>query len=172
MKKILLLFLLGVLMPITAGAQTPTDDTFTVSDLTFVSDNIYSVTIGFNGSRLYTAYNLEITMPQGLDVLYVESEGKKMAIVDMYEEDDSPYPDTQSPTVFAFSCQTFVPRHHKEPCILATYFVYDCFVPQRYEKLGKRNVIKTKKITKITNDMVMTLRVLEKNTKFAKRKSC
>lgn len=97
MKKTLLLFIMCALLPRVAEAQTPTDDTFTVSDLTFVSDNIYSVTIGFNGSRLYTAYNLEITMPQGLDVMYVESDGKKMAIVDMYEEDDSPYPYTQHP---------------------------------------------------------------------------
>ncbi len=39
MKKILLLFLMSALMPIMVGAQgTPTDDTFTVSELSWDSD--------------------------------------------------------------------------------------------------------------------------------------
>lgn len=33
MKKILLLFMMCALLPVAGRAQTPTDDTFTVSDL-------------------------------------------------------------------------------------------------------------------------------------------
>lgn len=66
MKKILLLFLLGVLMPITAGAQTPTDDTFTVSDLTHSKENIYSFIVSLSGSdTYYTACNLDLFLPTG-----------------------------------------------------------------------------------------------------------
>ena len=39
MKKILLLFMMCAMLPLTAGAQgTPTDDTFTVSDLEWDED--------------------------------------------------------------------------------------------------------------------------------------
>ncbi len=38
MKKILLLLAMCVMLPQMASAQTPTDDTFVVSDLTYDSD--------------------------------------------------------------------------------------------------------------------------------------
>ena len=63
MKKILLLFMMCALLPLTAEAQTPTDDTFTVSDLTLFSENIYTFDVGLSGSRIYSGYNLSITLP-------------------------------------------------------------------------------------------------------------
>ena len=68
MKKILLLFVMCALLPRVAGAQTPTDDTFTVSDLTSRSGGTYSFDVGLSGSRIYCAYNLDIYFPSGITV--------------------------------------------------------------------------------------------------------
>ena len=98
MKKILLLFMMCALLPKTAGAQgTPTDDTFTVSDLTFLRDNIYSVMIGLSGSRAYTAFNLDITFPSGINVMYQESDGKKVAYTYLFKGSGTPFPYTEDP---------------------------------------------------------------------------
>lgn len=67
MKKILLLFLLGVLMPITAEAQTSTDDTFTVSDFASNPSGTY-FDVNLVGSQIYTAYNLDLFLPTGISV--------------------------------------------------------------------------------------------------------
>ena len=71
MKKILLLFVMCAQLPRVAAAQgTPTDDTFTVSDLTWNQvRNCYVFTVSLEGSRIYTACNLDIFLPNGINVL-------------------------------------------------------------------------------------------------------
>ena len=64
MKKILLLLFMSALMPMAAGAQTPTDDTFTVSDLIWDESNqAYKFAIGITGTTIYCACNMDITLP-------------------------------------------------------------------------------------------------------------
>ena len=72
MKKILLLFMMCALLSRVVGAQgTPTDDTFTISDLTWDGDmGGYYFIVSLDGSRIYTAYNLDIFLPNGIDVMH------------------------------------------------------------------------------------------------------
>ena len=68
MKKILLLFMMCALLPRTAGAQTPTDDTFTVSDLQTDKYGTFFI-VGLNADeRLYSAYNLDLQLPTGITI--------------------------------------------------------------------------------------------------------
>ncbi len=67
MKKILLLFFVSVLLAVTVGAQTPTDDTFTVSDLASNPSGTY-FDVGLEGSRIYSAYNLDLFLSTGISV--------------------------------------------------------------------------------------------------------
>lgn len=69
MRKILLLFCLCFLIGGKAMAQGATDDCFTFSEATLTPNGEYvELTVGLNGSRLYTAYNLDIILPAGVDV--------------------------------------------------------------------------------------------------------
>lgn len=69
MKKILLLVLTCLMLPRVAGAQTATTDKFVLSDLAWVEDiECYVFTVSLDGSRIYTAYNLDIFLPQGISV--------------------------------------------------------------------------------------------------------
>ena len=96
MKKILLLFMMCALLPKTAGAQgTPTDDTFTVSDL--IEDNEvggYYFLVSLEGSRIYTAYNMDIFLPAGIQVMYDEEAGEKTYYV-LSTDDEDFYPYTK-----------------------------------------------------------------------------
>lgn len=88
MKKILLLFMMCAMLPLTAGAQgTPTDDTFTISDLAYDEDitwyegddekeGAYYFIVSISGERLYCACNLSITLPNGLSYIYDDDEGE------------------------------------------------------------------------------------------------
>lgn len=87
MKKILLLFFVSALLAVTVGAQTPTDDTFTVSDLIYDEDitwyegddekeGAYYFIVSISGERLYCACNLSITLPNGLSFIYDDDEGE------------------------------------------------------------------------------------------------
>ena len=69
MKKILLLFMMCTLLPKTAGAQgTPTDDTFTISDLQTDKYGTFFI-VGLNADeRLYSAYNLDLQLPTGITI--------------------------------------------------------------------------------------------------------
>ena len=59
-KKILLLFMMCALLPVAGRAQTPTDDTFTVSDLTWDGDmGGYYFIVSLNGSQIYTASSVK-----------------------------------------------------------------------------------------------------------------
>ena len=82
MKKILLLFLLGVFMPITAGAQT-LDGAFDISDLEYDDEitwddgahtGAYYFTVSLSGSTTYTAYNMDVFLPTGMHVVYGTAE--------------------------------------------------------------------------------------------------
>lgn len=69
MRKILLLFCLCFLIGGKAMAQGATEDCFTISEATLTPNGEYvELTVGLNGSRLYTAYNLDITLPAGIDI--------------------------------------------------------------------------------------------------------
>ena len=71
MKKILLFVMACLMLPRVAEAQTPTTDKFTVSDLEWDADNdCYVFTVSLDGSRIYTAYNLDIFLPTGINVKY------------------------------------------------------------------------------------------------------
>ena len=86
MKKILLLFMMCALLPKTAGAQgTPTDDTFTVSDLDYDEEftwddethtGAYYFTVSLSGSGTYSAYNLDLFLPVGIHVIYGVPDGE------------------------------------------------------------------------------------------------
>ncbi len=79
MKKILLLFTLCAMLPMVAVAQsgTPTDDTFTVSDLTYDPDmEGYYFVVSLSGSeRNYAAYNFDLFLPNGIDVMHDDING-------------------------------------------------------------------------------------------------
>lgn len=50
-------------------AQGATEDCFTISEATLTPNGeAVAVTVSLNGSRKYTAYNLDITLPAGVDV--------------------------------------------------------------------------------------------------------
>lgn len=73
MKKPILLFSLLSLMVwsfgIHANAQEATTDRLVLSDLTSMgSPNLYYFDISLVGSRIYTAYNMDIILPEGIDI--------------------------------------------------------------------------------------------------------
>ena len=90
MKKILLLFMMCALLPIAGSAQggTPTSDTFTISDLEQDGEGDYFFTVGLDGSRIYTAYNLDLYLPTGLTVM---GDGEEYYIYSTEDEDFYPY---------------------------------------------------------------------------------
>ena len=95
MKKILLLFMMCTLLPMAGRAQTPTDDTFTVSDLTYDSDaGAYFFIVSLSGSHIYTAYNLDIFLPNGFKVMYSEENNEKNYFI-LSTEDEDFYPFTK-----------------------------------------------------------------------------
>ena len=60
------------LLPMTVGAQTPTNDTFEVSELTWDNDMegyYFTVSLAGVSSNYYTAYNLDIILPNGIEVM-------------------------------------------------------------------------------------------------------
>ncbi len=63
------MLLMALFVPTSLSAQTPTDDKFVVSDLTYHSSSgLYYFDVSLSGSRIYTAYNLDILFPEGIDV--------------------------------------------------------------------------------------------------------
>ena len=94
MKKILLLFMMCAMLPRVAGAQgTPTDDTFTVSDLTFSKDNIYSFIVSLSGSSTYySACNLDLFLPTGFTI--AKNSSDKYRILIIQSGTDHVYPST------------------------------------------------------------------------------
>lgn len=69
MKKILLLVMTCLMLPRVAGAQTATDDKIVLGDLEWDEDmGCHVFAVSLEGSRIYTAYNLDIFLPQGISV--------------------------------------------------------------------------------------------------------
>ena len=107
MKKILS-FAMCALLSSTMLAQTPTEDHFTISEavvpLGDVSeDDLVYITVGLDATsseKLYTAYNMDIVLPEGLDV-YCDEDGA-WAFAD---EDEGIYPFSKKGTkkVFTYS---------------------------------------------------------------------
>lgn len=73
MKKALLFFSLLVLLPACMWAQEVSTDKIVISDLATDDWGVY-FTVGLEGSRLYTALNMDITMPEGISVADYEGE--------------------------------------------------------------------------------------------------
>lgn len=73
MKKILTLLCLAFVTG-TACAWEWTTDKFVISDLTVApgGDEVY-FTVSLDGTRYYTAYNLDIHLPEGLEVAYTKA---------------------------------------------------------------------------------------------------
>ena len=94
MRKTLLLLSAVLCLPLAMRAQTPTDDTFTVSDI-FYDDyfKCYAFNVGLNAQKIYTAYNLDLVLPTGITVK-TESDKNKVEM----PEDDSIYPSTSGRT--------------------------------------------------------------------------
>lgn len=74
MKKALLFFSLLVLLPACMRAQQLSTDKIVISDLAKDQDGASYFTVGLEGSRLYTALNMDITMPEGISVADYEGE--------------------------------------------------------------------------------------------------
>ena len=92
MKKSILLFVMCCLAALYGQAQgTPTDDHFTISTVTVQPGGDYDViNFGLEGSRIYTAYNLDCLFPTGVDVYY--DEGEPAVVMD---DEDEIYPYTK-----------------------------------------------------------------------------
>ena len=84
-----LLFFLFAL-PAAVSAGTPTDDTVEISDLTWDEESeAYYFSVSIKGSRIYTACNMEITLPEGINVVYdEEDDGSKSLWVMLSEDQD------------------------------------------------------------------------------------
>ena len=92
MKKALLFFSLLVLLPACMRAQQLSTDKIVISDLATDDWGVY-FTVGLEGSRLYTALNMDITMPEGISVAYYKgnpdvSMYKKSGSIFPYDEDN------------------------------------------------------------------------------------
>ena len=69
----------------------PTDDRFTISEATIQPGGEYGVIqVGLQGSRIYTAYNLDCLFPEGVDVYY--EDGDPALLMD----EDGIYPYTKT----------------------------------------------------------------------------
>jgi hypothetical protein len=88
MKKILLLFMMCAMLPMSAGAQGPIADTFTVSDLEQDGEGDYFFTVSLDGSQIYTAYNLDLYLPAGITVM---GDGEEYYIYSTEDESFYPY---------------------------------------------------------------------------------
>lgn len=100
MKKPILIFFLFALMVLgivtNARAQESTTDQIVLSDLTWDEDmEAYGFTVSLEGSRIYTAYNMDIFLPQGVNVMYSEEDEEKSYWV-FLSEDQSFYPFTKA----------------------------------------------------------------------------
>lgn len=75
MKKPILVFYLLALIAMSVStsvrAQQSTTDQIVLSDLTELSSDIYYFDVSLNGleSRIYSAYNMDIILPEGIDVV-------------------------------------------------------------------------------------------------------
>ena len=83
MKKPILVFylltLIGMFFPTRMSAQNPTTDQIALSDLAWDDEeDSYYFTVSLEGLRIYTAFNLDITLPQGINVRYSDEDDRYM----------------------------------------------------------------------------------------------
>ena len=86
MKKILLLFAMSALLTVTARAQRQTEDSFCLSDLKTNPTGTY-FDVSLRGSRIYTAYNLDIFLPLGINVVKAQIVTTSAAVYPATEEE-------------------------------------------------------------------------------------
>ena len=91
MRRFLLILSLFGLLANNVQAGEATTDHFTVSDLTLVpgGTDTYKFTLSLVGSRIYTAFNLDIHFPSGLDVVYRKNSPR--VVMDNTDETVFPY---------------------------------------------------------------------------------
>lgn len=89
MKKALLFFSLLVLLPACMWAQEVSTDKIVISDLATDQYGTY-FTVGLEGSHLYTALNMDITMPEGISVADYDGEPD----VAIYDSENTVFPFT------------------------------------------------------------------------------
>lgn len=94
MKKPILIFYLLALVALCATtqarAQESTTDKIVLSDLTWDGEEeSYFFTVSLEGSRIYTAFNMDIVLPQGIQVRYSKDDEDNM--VYLVDEDFYPY---------------------------------------------------------------------------------
>lgn len=96
-----LLSLLCLLVGGRAVANEPTDDHITVNEVTLVpgSTDTYQVEISLVGSQIYTAYQMDILFPPGVDVV-VDEDGP---YVDLWDGDGCIYPYVRRKLVHSLS---------------------------------------------------------------------
>lgn len=96
-----LLSLLCLLVGGRAVANEPTNDHITVNDVTLVpgSADTYQVEISLVGSQIYTAYQMDILFPPGVDVV-VDEDGP---YVDLWDGDGCIYPYVRKKLVHSLS---------------------------------------------------------------------
>lgn len=96
-----LLSLLCLLVEGRAVANEPTNDHITVNDVTLVpgSTDTYQVEISLVGSQIYTAYQMDILFPPGVDVV-VDEDGP---YVDLWDGDGCIYPYVRKKLVHSLS---------------------------------------------------------------------
>ena len=132
MKKFFILFLMCALLPRTAGAQE-LDGTFEISDLTYQSrTGLYYFDVSLaNCTSNYSAYNLDIILPNGIDVALDEEDNYRVSILTnnqsvypyrstyTYDDDDN---EIETKTYYhTVGCQMPTAHQLRVSCIDATY---------------------------------------------------
>lgn len=80
---------------VTPTRAQETTDQIVLSDLTYDDDvEAYYFIVSLEGSRIYTAYNMDINLPEGINVCYDEEEDEKSYWV-LSTEDEDFYPFTK-----------------------------------------------------------------------------
>lgn len=146
-----------LMLPRVAGAQTATDDKLTVSDLVWNQNRqCYVFTVSLEGSRFYTACNLDIYLPNGINVM---SSGGKYRVMlasnNIFEYDDweATYSHTVSASMpnthqlrVACSSNTSTEFTAKSGNLFDVYVTIDndyfatCFSPKPIVKLAGMNL--------------------------------
>lgn len=100
-------------------AQTPTDDTFTVSDLTARTGGVYSFDVSLNGNRIYTAYNLSIFFPSTMTVARNSSNELRVSMIKTDGIYPSTYNEDTDETTYShtFSCEMPTSNELRIACV-------------------------------------------------------
>lgn len=119
MKKPILMFyllaLFGLLSATHVRAQESTTDRIVLSDLTWDEGmDAYMFSVSLEGSRIYTAYNMDIFLPDGIDVCYSEEgEDKTYWVLSSEDEDFYPFTKIGSKKTFKHDVGSDMPAEHQ-----------------------------------------------------------